>query len=74
MTNFRMDSKTVRTRPLVKMSAFCSVVEIFMILMCPFATWERKKWYLTAMCLDRGVMRGEEARMRAPLLSSKTLE
>ena len=74
MNNFRMDSKTVQTSPLVKMSAFCSVVAIFMILMCQFAKWEWKKCYWTAMCLDWDVMWGEKARLRVPLLFSKTLE
>ena len=74
MTNFGMASKTGRTSPLVMMSDFCLVVAIFMILMCQFAKWERKKCYWTAMCLDWDVMWGEKARLRVPLLFSKTLE
>ena len=64
-----------QTIPLVKISAVFILLSTLNILIVPLATCLRKKWYGgTAMCLDRGVILGEVAKIKAPLLSSNTDE
>ena len=73
-------SKEASPSPLVKMSANWSVVPTYRRcrqpsgLDCLLYTWDQKWWYLTAMCLVRGLSLGALANSRHPALSSKQLQ
>jgi hypothetical protein len=62
-------------RPFVKISAFWRFVSIFeREIPLLSLIWPLKKWYLTAMCFVRGVIRTEVAMEIALLLYSKTVD
>jgi len=71
-------NKVGPTSPFVKISANWSLVPIFFTTITPSfplsaETYCLNQWYLTAMCLDLGVIRGSSifATVKAPTLSSQ---
>ena len=75
---WRSLKKLVSSIGLVKMSASCSFVEIYLILMSPdglkdVCTLLRKWWYLIAICFVRGVNFSDSAIAIAERLSSWTV-
>ena len=70
-----MDWNDETVSPFVKMSAFCSLVSILLMVIEFGFSLERNQWYLIAKCFDLGVTRpgSIEANIKAPALSSHTV-